>query len=84
MEALRFIFDKPLLLNCRRRGSTSERIAATRPQADHILIEVTFVSSTFECEYGKGKKVMTAKRMVEGIGSGSIRKLNSGEKECCR
>jgi len=45
------------------------------------LVEGTLVSSSYEREYGKGKKATTVKHTVWQIRADSIRKLNRGEKE---
>ena len=58
-----------------------ERIAASLRQGDHILVEGTLVSSSYEREYGKGKKATTVKHTVWQIRADSIRRLNRGEKE---
>jgi single-stranded DNA-binding protein len=50
-------------------------------QGDHVLVEGTLVSSSYEREYGKGKKATTVKHTVWQIRADSIRKLNRGEKE---
>ena len=39
------------------------------------------VSSSYEREYGKGKKATTVKHTVWQVRADSIRKLNRGEKE---
>jgi single-stranded DNA-binding protein len=62
-------------------NSLGERVAASLHQGDHILVEGTLVSSTYEREYGKGKKATTVKHTVWQIRADSIRKLNRGEKE---
>jgi single-strand DNA-binding protein len=61
-------------------NSLGERVAASLRQGDHILVEGTLVSSTYEREYGKGKKATTVKHTVWQIRADSIRKLNRGEK----
>ena len=58
-----------------------ERVAASLHQGDHVLVEGTLVSSSYEREYGKGKKATTVKHTVWQIRADSIRKLNRGEKE---
>jgi single-stranded DNA-binding protein len=58
-----------------------ERVAASLHQGDHILVEGTLVSSTYDREYGKGKKATTVKHTVWQIRADSIRKLNRAEKE---
>jgi single-stranded DNA-binding protein len=45
------------------------------------LVEGTLVSSSYEREYGKGKKATTVKHTVWQIRADSIRKLNRAEKE---
>lgn len=62
-------------------NSLGERVAASLHQGDHILVEGTLVSSSYEREYGKGKKATTVKHTVWQIRADSIRKLNRGEKE---
>ncbi|HEV2290135.1 MAG TPA: single-stranded DNA-binding protein [Candidatus Acidoferrales bacterium] len=62
-------------------NSLGERVAASLHQGDHVLVEGTLVSSTYEREYGKGKKATTVKHTVWQIRADSIRKLNRGEKE---
>jgi single-strand DNA-binding protein len=62
-------------------NSLGERVAASLHQGDHILVEGTLVSSTYDREYGKGKKTTTVKHTVWQIRADSIRKLNRGEKE---
>lgn len=58
-----------------------ERVAASLHQGDHVLVEGTLVSSSYDREYGKGKKATTVKHTVWQIRADSIRKLNRGEKE---
>lgn len=62
-------------------NSLGERVAASLHQGDHILIEGALVSSSYQREYGKGKKATTVKHTVWQIRADSIRKLNRGEKE---
>jgi single-strand DNA-binding protein len=62
-------------------NSLGERVAASLHQGDHILVEGTLVSSTFDREYGKGKKATIVKHTVWQIRADSIRKLNRAEKE---
>jgi single-strand DNA-binding protein len=62
-------------------NSLGERVAASLRQGDHVLVEGTLVSSSYEREYGKGKKATTVKHTVWQIRADSIRKLNRGEKE---
>ena len=62
-------------------NSLGARIAASFRQGDHILVEGTLVSSTYDREYGKGKKAATVKHTVWQIRADSIRKLNRSEKE---
>ena len=62
-------------------NSLGERVAASLHQGDHVLVEGTLVSSSYEREYGKGKKATTVKHTVWQIRADSIRKLNRGEKE---
>jgi len=58
-----------------------ERVATSLHKGDHILVEGTLVSSSYDREYGKGKKATTVKHTVWQIRADSIRKLNRGEKE---
>ena len=58
-----------------------ERVAASLRKGDHILVEGTLVSSSYDREYGKGKKATTVKHTVWQIRADSIRKLNRAEKE---
>ncbi|MGH7743661.1 MAG: single-stranded DNA-binding protein [Candidatus Dormibacteria bacterium] len=62
-------------------NSLGERVAASLRKGDHILVEGTLVSSSYEREYGKGKKATTVKHTVWQIRADSIRKLNRAEKE---
>jgi len=62
-------------------NSLGERVAASLHQGDHILVEGTLVSSSYQREYGKGKKATTVKHTVWQIRADSIRKLNRAEKE---
>lgn len=62
-------------------NSLGERVAASLHHGDHILVEGTLVSSSYQREYGKGKKATTVKHTVWQIRADSIRKLNRGEKE---
>lgn len=62
-------------------NSLGERIAASLHQGDHVFVEGTLVSSSYEREYGKGKKATTVKHTVWQIRADSIRKLNRGAKE---
>lgn len=62
-------------------NSLGDRVAASLHQGDHILVEGTLVSSSYQREYGKGKKATTVKHTVWQIRADSIRKLNRGEKE---
>ncbi len=45
------------------------------------MVEGTLVSSTYDREYGKGKKPITVKHTVWQVRADSIRKLNRGDKE---
>jgi len=54
--------------------SLCERVAASLHQGDHVLVEGTLVSSTYQREYGKGKKATTVKRTLWQIRADSIRK----------
>ena len=58
-----------------------ERIAASLRQGDHVLVEGTLVSSTFEREVRKGKKNATVKLMSWSIRADAVRKLNRTDKE---
>jgi single-strand DNA-binding protein len=58
-----------------------ERIAASVRQGDHVLVEGTLVSSTYDRDSGKGKKATTFKQTVWQIRADAIRKLNRAEKE---
>jgi single-strand DNA-binding protein len=62
-------------------NSLGDRVAVSLHQGDHVLVEGTLVSTSYEQEYGKGKKATTVKHTVWQIRAGSIRKLNRGEKE---
>ena len=62
-------------------NSLGERVAASLRSGDHILVQAKLVSSTYDREYGKGKKATTVKHTVWRIRADSIRKLNRGEKE---
>lgn len=62
-------------------NSSGERVAASLREGDHVLVEGTLVSSSYQREYGKGKKATTVKHIVWQIRADSIRKLNRGEKE---
>ena len=62
-------------------NSLGERAAASLHQGDHVLVEGTLVSSSYQREYGKGKKATTVNHTVWQIRADSIRKLNRGEKE---
>ena len=62
-------------------NSLGERVAASLHQGDHVLVEGTLVSSSYDREYGKGKKATTVKHTLWQIRADSIRKLNRGEKE---
>jgi len=64
-----------------RLEQLGERVAASLHQGDHVLVEGALVSSSYEREYGKGKKAPTVKHTVWQIRADSIRKLNRGEKE---
>lgn len=55
--------------------------AAKLRQGYHVLADGTLVSSTYERQYGKGKKATTVKHTVWQIRADSIRKLNRAEKE---
>ena len=58
-----------------------ERVAAALHKGDHVLVEGTLVSTTYDREYGKGKKPTVVKHTLWQIRADSIRKLNRGEKE---
>jgi single-stranded DNA-binding protein len=58
-----------------------ERIAASLRQGDHVLVEGTLVSSTFEREVRKGRKNATVKQVSWSIRADAVRKLNRTDKE---
>jgi len=58
-----------------------ERIAASLRKGDHVLVEGTLVSSTFEREVRKGKKNATVKQISWSIRASAVRKLNRTDKE---
>jgi single-strand DNA-binding protein len=62
-------------------NSLGERVAVSLRQGDHVLVEGTLVSSSYDREYGKGKKATTVKHTLWHIRADSIRKLNRAEKE---
>ena len=62
-------------------NTLGERVAASLRQGDHILLEGTLVSSTYDREYGKGKKLTTVKHTIWQIRADSIRKLSRVGKE---
>jgi single-strand DNA-binding protein len=62
-------------------NTLGERIAASVRQGDHILVEGTLVSNSYDREYGKGKKAATVKHTVWQIRADAIRKLNRAEKD---
>ena len=62
-------------------NNLGERVAASLRQGDHVLVEGTLVSSSYEREYGKGKKIEKVKHTVWQIRADPIRKLNRAEKE---
>jgi len=56
--------------------------AATKlRKGDHIYVEGTLVSSTFEKEFGKGKTKITVPFKAWQVKADSIRKLNRAKKE---
>jgi len=56
--------------------------AATKlRKGDHIYVEGTLVSSTFEKEFGKGKSKITVPFKAWQVKADSIRKLNRAKKE---
>jgi single-strand DNA-binding protein len=59
-------------------NSLGERVAGSLHQGDHILVEGTLVSNSYDREYGKGKKATTVKHTLRQIRADSIRKLNRG------
>jgi single-stranded DNA-binding protein len=62
-------------------NSLGERVAASFRPGDHVLVEGTLVSSSYEREYGKRKDIEKVKRTVWQIRADSIRKLNRAQKE---
>ena len=58
-----------------------ERVAAALRKGDHVLVEGTLVSSSYDREHAKGKKATTVKHTVWQIRADSIRKLNRGQRE---
>ena len=58
-----------------------ERIAASLRKGDHVLVEGTLVSSSFEREVRKGKKNATVKQVSWSIRADAVRKLNRTDKE---
>ena len=50
-------------------------------EGDHIYVEGTLVSSTFEKEFGKGKSKITVPFKAWQVKADSIRKLNRAKKE---
>jgi single-strand DNA-binding protein len=58
-----------------------ERVAAALRKGDHVLVEGTLVSTTYNREYGKGKKPTVVKHTLWQVRADSVRKLNRGEKE---
>lgn len=57
-------------------NSLGERVAASLRQGDHILVEGTLMSSTYEKEFGKGKSKITVPFKTWQVKADSIRKLN--------
>ena len=56
--------------------------AATKlRKGDHIYVEGTLVSSTYEKEFGKGKSKITVQFKAWQVKADSIRKLNRAKKE---
>ncbi len=62
-------------------NSLGERVAASLHQGDHVLVEGTLVSSTYQKEFGKGKNKITVPFKAWQVKADSIRKLNRAEKE---
>ena len=58
-----------------------ERVAAALRKGDHVLVEGTLVSTTYDREYGKGKRPTVVKHTLWQVRADSVRKLNRGEKE---
>ena len=58
-----------------------ERIATALRKGDHVVVEGTLVSTTYDREYGKGKKPTVVKHTLWQVRADSVRKLNRGEKE---
>ena len=57
-------------------NSLGERVAASLRQGDHVLVEGSLVSSTFEKEFGKGKTKITVPFKHWQVKADSIRKLD--------
>jgi single-strand DNA-binding protein len=58
-----------------------ERIAASLRKGDHVLVEGTLVSSTYEREVRKGKKNAKVKQVSWSIRADAVRRLNRADKE---
>ena len=58
-----------------------EYAAAKLRKGDHIYVEGSLVSSTFEKEFGKGKSKITVPFKAWQVKADSIRKLNRAKKE---
>jgi single-strand DNA-binding protein len=62
-------------------NSLGDRVAASLRKSDHVLVEGTLVSSTYEREYGKGKNAKSVKHTLWQVRADSVRRLNRGGKE---
>lgn len=71
-------------LSDRGRGAWNglgEYVAAKLRKGDHIYVEGTLVSSTYEKEFGKGKAKVTVPLKAWQVKANSIRKLNRARKD---
>ena len=66
---------------CVFRPRLAEYVATAIKKGSHVLIVGTLVSSTYDREYGKGKKPTIVKHTFWQVRADSIRKLNPGKKE---
>jgi single-strand DNA-binding protein len=62
-------------------NSLGKRIAVSFRHGDRILVQGTLVISSYEPEYGKGKKATIVKHTVWQIRAHTIRRLNRREAE---
>ena len=62
-------------------NGVGERVAAALRKGDHVLIEGTLVSSTYERESGKGKRATSVKLTSWQVRADSVRKLNRTDTE---